>query len=164
MLLVKNFKDRLETRGMVCGIDLSPAMIAQAERHIDAHSNVEFRLADAESIPYSAERFEAVICTNSFHHYSDPLRALSEMRRVLKPKGTLILLDSNRGGCIWVWLWDRMLRILEKGHVKYYTEKELLLLLRKAGFSDPVVLESDHGHFRKGKIGWALSLFRARKG
>ena len=148
---------------MACGIDLSPGMIAQARRQTDGYSNIEFRLADAESIPYPDGSFEAVMCTNSFHHYSDPLKALSEIRRVLKPDGELLLLDSNRGGCIWVWLWDRMLRILEKGHMKYYTEQELLLLLHKAGFSDAVELECDHGHFRKGKIGWAVSLFRARK-
>ncbi len=150
-------------RGMACGIDLSPGMIAQARRQTDGHSNIEFRLADAESIPYPAESFEAVMCTNSFHHYSDPLQALSEMRRVLKPKGELLLLDSNRGGCIWVWLWDRIHRISERGHVKYYSEQELLVLLRKAGFHDAVVVESNHGHFQHGKIGWAVSLLRACK-
>jgi len=151
------------TRGMACGIDLSPGMIDQAKRQTDGHSNIEFRIADAESIPYPPESFEAVMCTNSFHHYSAPLQALSEIRRVLKPKGELLLLDPNRGGCIWVWLWDRIHRIFEKGHVKYYSEQELLVLLRKAGFHDAVVVESNHGHFQKGKIGWAVSLLRACK-
>ncbi len=149
--------------GLACGIDLSPGMVARAREKAHGLSNVEFRVADAEAIPYPAESFDAVISTNSFHHYSDPLKALAEIHRVLRHEGQLIIFDSNRAGCLWVWIWDRMLRIFERGHVQYYTDRELFSLISKAGYTKVKVINSEHGHFRNGKVGWALSMIRAEK-
>ena len=149
--------------GRACGIDLSPRMIARAAAQADGLANVEFRVADAEALPYPAASFDGALCAHSFHHYSDPVRALREIRRVLKPTGRFVVLDSDRGACPWVWAWDRILRVVERGHVKYYTEAELFGLLVDAGFAQPAVVARDHGHFRDGKIGWALAIIRAAK-
>jgi ubiquinone/menaquinone biosynthesis C-methylase UbiE len=149
--------------GRACGIDLSPRMIAQAIEQAAGLANVEFRVGDAEALPYPAASFDGALCAHSFHHYSDPLRALREIRRVLKAGGRFVVLDSDRGACPWVWAWDRFLRISEPGHIKYYTEAELLHLLAEAGFAQPVTVGRDHGHFRDGKIGWALATIRATK-
>jgi ubiquinone/menaquinone biosynthesis C-methylase UbiE len=146
-----------------CGVDLSAVMIERARRNADGFDNVEFRVADAEAIPYGDGEFTAVICTNSFHHYSDPLRALGEMRRVLQPGGRVLLVDPDRAGCRWVWCWDRILRVAERGHVRYYTVQEMGRLLRLAGFADVVLVAADHGHFQHGKIAWASAVFRAAK-
>lgn len=150
-----------ERAGLACGIDLSPRMIQHAIQQARGLGNVEFRVADAEELPYPAASFDGALCAHSFHHYSDPVRALQEIRRVLKPGGRFVLLDSDRAACPWVWTWDRFLRRFEAGHVKYYTEAELLHLLAQAGFARPVVVARDHGHFRDGKIGWALAIIRA---
>ncbi|HXH82453.1 MAG TPA: methyltransferase domain-containing protein [Candidatus Tectomicrobia bacterium] len=143
-----------------CGIDVSPEMIVRARRNADGLAGVEFRVADAEAIPYPDATFTAVICTNSFHHYSEPLRALAELRRVLAPGGRLVVLDPDRAGCLWVWCWDRILRVAERSHVRYYTAAELLDLVRTGGFADVRLLAADHGHWRHGKIGWASALIR----
>ncbi len=149
--------------GRACGIDLSPQMIKGARDLAGGLSNVEFQVADAEAIPYPAETFDAVICTHSFHHYSDPTAALAEIHRVLKPGGQLVLLDSNRGACLWVWLCNQVLLAIEKGHVQYYTEEELFRLLLNAGFTLPTLIALNHGHFGHGKVGWAVCLISARK-
>jgi ubiquinone/menaquinone biosynthesis C-methylase UbiE len=146
-----------------CGVDLSPAMIRRAIALADGVPNVEFRVADAEALPYAEATFDAVLCCHSFHHYSEPLRALGEIRRVLRPRGRFVLLDSDRAACLWVWVWDRCLRIFERGHVGYYTEAELLRFLIEAGFVRPVVVGRDHGHLRHGKVGWAVAIIRAEK-
>jgi ubiquinone/menaquinone biosynthesis C-methylase UbiE len=146
-----------------CGVDLSPGMIRRAVALAEGVANVEFRVADAEALPYAEATFDAVLCCHSFHHYSEPLRALDEIRRVLRPRGRFVLLESDRAGCPWVWAWDRFLRIFERGHVKYYTEAELLRLLVEAGFVQPVVVGRDHGHLRRGKVGWADAIIRAEK-
>ncbi len=154
---------QLTPAGRACGIDLSPGMIERAKENAEGFFNIEFQVADAEAIPYPPESFDAVISTHSFHHYSDPLRALAEIHRVLKRGGQIVILDSNRGACLWVWLWDRILRAFERGHVQYYTEEELSQLMSKAGYANAVVVNSDHGHLRNGKIGWAMSMIRAEK-
>lgn len=143
-----------------CGIDVSPGMITRARQNADGIAGIEFHVADAEVIPYDDGAFTAVICTNSFHHYSDPLRALAEFRRVLEPGGRLVVVDPDRAGCLWVWCWDRLLRVAERSHVRYYTARELLDLLTVAGFANARLLTADHGHFRHGKIAWASSVIR----
>ena len=147
--------------GGACGIDLSPGMISRATDLADGLSNVEFRVADAESVPYPDESFNAVMCTNSFHHYANPARALSEMRRVLKPGGQLIIGDSDRGACLWVRLWDMVNRVFEKGHVRYHTVEELRQLLHEAGIERSELIASEHCHFQKGKLASATYVVRA---
>ena len=149
--------------GMACGIDISPEMVECARMSDRGLSNVEFQIADAEAIPYPDQFFDAATCTISFHHYTDSARALSEVHRVLKPGGRFLLLDPNRAGCIWVWLWDRVLRIFEPGHVRYYTEQEIFHLLIDAGFTRPTLIWSEHDHFSHGKLASATCLVSAHK-
>lgn len=52
------------------GLDLTPEMIkvAQAKKL----SNTEFIVGDSENLPFAEDSFDAVICSNSFHHYPNP--------------------------------------------------------------------------------------------
>ena len=147
--------------GKACGIDISPGMISRATEQAEGVANVEFKLADAESIPYRDETFDAVMCTNSFHHYSSPVMALREMRRVLKAGGQLMIRDPDRGACLWVRLWDTFNRAFEKGHVRYYTLREAQQTLEEAGFAKVELVAFEHRHFQKGKIGSAVYVIRA---
>ena len=151
---------RMVPGGRACGIDLSPGMISRANGLTDGLSNVGFKVGDAESIPYPDESFDAVMCTNSFHHYSAPVRALSEMRRVLKPGGRLVIQDSDRGACLWVKLWDLINRTFEKGHVRYYSPQEVFRLLEEAGVDRAELLAAEHSHFRNRKLGSAIYRIR----
>ncbi len=51
--------------------------------------------ARAEALPFRTATFDAALCTNSFHHYPDPLSTLREIRRVLRPGGRAVLVDPN---------------------------------------------------------------------
>lgn len=151
-------------KGRACGVDISPGMISQAALGAEEIPNVEFRVADAEAIPYPDNQFDAIMCTSSFHHYSSPVAALSEMRRVLKKDGRLIIRDMNRGGCLWTWLWDRFNRLFEKGHVLYYKPEEVFQLLEQAQMKRVKQIASEHYHFKGGKIGTGLYVIQATKG
>src|SRR5580692_2586535 len=48
-------------------------------------------VSDITDIPEPDASFDAILCTEVFEHIPDPLRALDEFRRILKPGGTLIL-------------------------------------------------------------------------
>jgi ubiquinone/menaquinone biosynthesis C-methylase UbiE len=77
--------------GLVIGIDLAPGMIEMARvRAADRGlKNVEFREADAETLPFEDRFFDTVLCHLGLIHFTDRAKALKEMGRVLKPDGKL---------------------------------------------------------------------------
>ncbi len=68
--------------------DLPPGMLEQAATNLrhQAHP-FTFALIDAQSIPFAAQSFDAVIANHMLYHVPDRSRALAEMRRVLRPGG-----------------------------------------------------------------------------
>jgi ubiquinone/menaquinone biosynthesis C-methylase UbiE len=117
-----------------CGIDLSAQMIEKAKAaSVGSDARIEFSIADVSDIPYPADHFDAVICTCSFHHHTDPMQSLSEMRRVLKSEGKLVIIDSARDVFFPIWVQDMLRRRFEKGHVRYYTTGEMAKMVRNAG-------------------------------
>lgn len=128
---VREAAKRLQS-GCCAGIDISPKMIEKAQAQSQDGENVEFHVANAESIPYPDMTFHSILCTNSFHHYKTPLKALGEIRRVLRREGTFVLLDSARDVSLAIWLQDRLRRYLEPSHMRYYTTTEIQDLLSTA--------------------------------
>jgi ubiquinone/menaquinone biosynthesis C-methylase UbiE len=116
----------------VVGVDLSPEMIGEAARLADGLSNVRFAVADSEALPFLDERFTAVLCSNSFHHYPQPRVAVREMARVLAPGGRLVLGDAC-SDLLAARIADRFLRMFEPGHVRLYRSTELGAFLQGAG-------------------------------
>jgi SAM-dependent methyltransferase len=51
--------------------------------------------ARAEALPFRTATFDAVLCTNSFHHYPEPVGTLREIRRILRPGGRAVMVDPN---------------------------------------------------------------------
>lgn len=132
-----------------CGIDISPKMIEKAKRQATLGEDVEFKVANAEAIPYSDEYFDAVLCTFSFHHYKDPVASLREIKRVLKPGGRFVLTDSARDVSFAIWLQDRLRRHFERSHVRYYTRQEVKNFLATVAFEldgEPVAVRKFMDH------------------
>src|ERR1035437_2029302 len=81
-----------ERAGTVYGIDASSTAIDDAKSlshklKIDCN----FRSGDAEDLPYPNNFFDKIVCSSALEHFKHDLQALSEMNRVLKPHGKLIL-------------------------------------------------------------------------
>jgi ubiquinone/menaquinone biosynthesis C-methylase UbiE len=66
--------------------------------HAGVVDRIEFVRADARSLPWQVSSFDAVTCCNAFHHFTDPDRVFTEMLRVLRPGGKLVLADFSPSG------------------------------------------------------------------
>jgi ubiquinone/menaquinone biosynthesis C-methylase UbiE len=79
--------------GRVDGIDPSAEAIAYATRR--APANAAFTVATAERLPHADDTFDVVMSSLALHHIEPEQRpaALSEMRRVLRPDGRLLIVD-----------------------------------------------------------------------
>ena len=81
-------------RGLVAGVDPSEAMLAMASRRSRAAvraGRVDLRLGRAEEIPFPDASFDAAYAANSVQFWPGPERSMLEVRRVLRPGGTLLL-------------------------------------------------------------------------
>jgi ubiquinone/menaquinone biosynthesis C-methylase UbiE len=83
----------------IIGVDISHAMVAWAQRNINKcgyDNQVEVRLAGANDLPFTEGSFDRVVSTGSLHHWKDPIGALSELYRVLRPDSYALLYDLVR--------------------------------------------------------------------
>ena len=113
------------------GVDISEAMILEAQKRVG--KGVELKAADAAALPYNNDIFDIIICNASFHHYTDPDAALEEIKRVLKPGGTLVLGDPTIPVGPVRWLFNRGLQYGNSGDYRIYGKKEIIVLLSKHG-------------------------------
>ena len=70
----------------VVGVDVSPGMLALAR---EAHSGIDFRVAEVTALPFSNGAFDAVLCNFGLGHFPAPEAALNECVRILAPGGRL---------------------------------------------------------------------------
>lgn len=78
----------------VVGLDISKTFVEIATANAEAAGvAVEFLHANAADMPFAADTFDFIVCQAAFKNFSDPVQALSEMHRVLKPGGKALILD-----------------------------------------------------------------------
>ena len=80
------------------GVDRSAAMIEIARRRSRRFDNVEFAIGGAEQLPFPDAAFDRVWAIHSFHHWEDQTRGIAESRRVLRPDGLLLIVESDTSG------------------------------------------------------------------
>jgi len=101
----------------VVGLDYAPAMCKAASekaRQAGITDTLRFVAADSEHLPFADGSFDAVTCSNSFHHYPHQQEVVRDMRRVLRPGGRLMLIDGFRDNVIgWV-VFDVIVAAVEK--------------------------------------------------
>jgi ubiquinone/menaquinone biosynthesis C-methylase UbiE len=91
------------TPGQVVGIDLSAGEVERATARAAelGITNVQFKTGDVYNLPFADATFDAVYSNALLDHLSDPLAALSEMRRVLKSGGVAGVRTADRDGYLW---------------------------------------------------------------
>jgi arsenite methyltransferase len=82
--------------------DGSPEMLAVARQNLAQFDNLEFHLADGQQLPFPDESLDAVFANMYLHHAPDPLAAIREMVRVLRPGGRLVITDMDTHPYAWL--------------------------------------------------------------
>jgi ubiquinone/menaquinone biosynthesis C-methylase UbiE len=81
----------------VTGVDLSPDMVRIArENAARAGVAAEFVEGNSSSLPFDADSFDFLVCRAAFKNFAQPVRALQEMHRVLRPGGCALIIDLRR--------------------------------------------------------------------
>jgi len=93
--LLTQYADRFETEG----IDYNEKMVAVAIKNLERegiHANLQqgnVEAGNVEALPYASGQFDCIVNTMAFSGYPDGRKAMSELHRVLKPGGRLVILD-----------------------------------------------------------------------
>lgn len=76
----------------VVGVDIVPELLAQAR--LRSPAGVEYIEADATALPFPPGSFDLVCTARTLHHVARPELVLAEMNRVLRPGGTMLVVDQ----------------------------------------------------------------------
>ena len=118
------------------GIDITPRMIEVAKAK--GLSGVSWVVGDCEDLPFEDNSFDAVICSNSFHHYPNPQKFFDSVKRVLRPGGRLILQDYTAPGPV-LWLMNHtempLANLVGHGDVGAYSLDQVREICRRSGLN-----------------------------
>lgn len=118
----------------IVGVDISEEMLAIAHQKLHNFSNVSFQMGSASALPFPDQSFDVVVSASAFHYFDDPLAVMTEIKRVLKPSGKVVILDWCRD-----FLFCRILNIALKwtdpAHQQCYTQRELHNFFISSGFN-----------------------------
>ena len=135
---------------VLAGLDPVPEMLDVAREKLSGRDDL--RVGYADRLPWNAGTFDVVVSCNMFHYISDPLTALREMARVLRPAGALVLTDwcDDYLACR---ICNLYLRLTNRAFYRTYRQAECLELLKVAGYE----VQS----FERYKISWLWGLMTA---
>jgi len=80
----------------ITGVDRSHSMIQQARASVPRGLQVSFFVANGTRLPFVDAGFELVMCNSVLHHLSEPHLLFTEVARLVKPKGAILVRDLRR--------------------------------------------------------------------
>lgn len=81
----------------ITGLDISKSFVEIARKNaMGADVNVDFRQGNSSDMPFENESFDFTFCQAAFKNFTEPVKAIAEMYRVLRPGGTAVIADLRR--------------------------------------------------------------------
>lgn len=150
----------------ITGLDISRTFVDIARANAGAAGvQVDFQHGSASNMPFPGDRFDFLLCRAAFKNFTDPLGALNEMHRVLKPGGRAWIIDLRRDASV-----EEIGQAVDGMHLgavngaitkltfrfmllkRAYTRPEFERLLTQTPF--------ENGEFRESTIGFEVELVR----
>ncbi|MGH8289950.1 MAG: class I SAM-dependent methyltransferase [Steroidobacteraceae bacterium] len=140
-----------QPQATLIGIDPVPEMLTVARRRVPL--SIALHEGWVEELPFADSDFDLVVSCSMLHYVRQPVVALREMGRVLRPGGELVITDwcDDYLTCRVYSCW---LRLTGSSHVKTYSERECRRLLEEAGYSQAQI--------ERYKINWLWGLITAK--
>jgi ubiquinone/menaquinone biosynthesis C-methylase UbiE len=143
----------------ITGLDLSRTFVKIAnQKAAEAGLRVDFRQGSASNMPLQKDSFDFLLCRAAFKNFADPVGALQEMCRVLKPGGRGLIIDLKRNvspetisnhvdGMGLTWFNRILTKLAFKGMLvkSAYTRDEFEEMLKQTPFSKADIEEGDLG-------------------
>jgi ubiquinone/menaquinone biosynthesis C-methylase UbiE len=131
-LLARLVADGPEGFGQVVGLDVSDEMIRRARAASKDFDNILYVWGSAQQVPWEENFFDKMLSVESFYYYEDQERALTELFRVLAPRGRMFILinlyKDNPYSLQWV---DKL-----KVPVHVRSEAEYIEMLKRNAFEN----------------------------
>ncbi|MDP4146537.1 MAG: class I SAM-dependent methyltransferase [Bacillota bacterium] len=125
-----NYTAELSKKGFnLIAVEPSEVMRAQGRKDL----NIKWLSGVSESLPLEDSSVNGVICVLAVHHFSDLEKSFNEMVRVLKSKGSIVILAADPRLCLKdCWLTDYFTEIMKRGYEAYQPINDVKVLLEKA--------------------------------
>lgn len=115
-------------------VDLSQGMLDGARVRAEKLSlDLSFAVMDAEALSFPDKTFDTVVSSLTMCTFPDPIAALSQMRRVCKPEGKILLLEHGRSDREWLGRWQDRRDERHARQLGCHWNRKPLALTQKAG-------------------------------
>jgi ubiquinone/menaquinone biosynthesis C-methylase UbiE len=130
------------------GMDISPKLVSLARAHVP---DGDFQTGDADNLNYDDAQFDVVLMTEVLEHLSDPVLALTQLKRVLKPGGWLLMTVPNRDWMRYDWYLSNR-KAYQPVDDKWYRVNEVQKYLKEAGFDICRITGAENFYFGGGVL------------
>lgn len=138
---IKRYRKELSVEGC----DLSQNSIVEAKK---IGGEIKYRVADIDNLPYKSESFDAVVSFDVWEHLLNPQKAFRDVKKVLKPGGTLHFFMPTEGNkwCIYKYLPSFIYGFKKEytGHIHPYTSDQMVKMVTEAGYKVTKVHNSSY--------------------
>jgi ubiquinone/menaquinone biosynthesis C-methylase UbiE len=116
------------TNGMICGVDISPEMVEVCRKRLSKtvpDDRLDLRRGSADKLPYPDNHFTKACAINTIYFWPDTTQGLSELKRVLRPGGTVCIEFTDA----------KSMRDMARHGFSLFEPKEVEWALELAGFT-----------------------------
>ncbi len=140
VILAKNNLD-----AKITSVDISPESLEKAREKVERNGikNVRFLQADIFSLPFEDSSFDHVFVCFVLEHLQNPEKVLRSLRKILKPGGTITVIEGDHGSCYFypegknaLETWKCLIRVQAQMKGNSLIGRQLYPLLRESGFRD----------------------------